>query len=71
MSPARESLDVHVDFNFVEESKAASSHQSSLYLNPVWDERWVAHSTLDQEVKRCEAAFPLRSIDVLSLKRAH
>jgi len=51
-------LDVHVDFNFVEESKLHRRINLLLYLNPVWEERWGGHIQLwDQEVKRCEAAF--------------
>jgi 2OG-Fe(II) oxygenase superfamily len=51
-------LDVHVDFNFIEERKLHRRLNLLLYLNSPWEEGWGGQFQLwDKDVKRCEAAF--------------
>jgi Rps23 Pro-64 3,4-dihydroxylase Tpa1-like proline 4-hydroxylase len=51
-------LDVHVDFNYIEERKLHRRINLLLYLNKTWDESWGGQIQLwDREVKNCEAAF--------------
>jgi len=51
-------LDVHVDFNFIEDRKLYRRLNLLLYLNPDWREDWGGQFQLwDSEVKHCMAAF--------------
>lgn len=48
-------LDVHVDFNVLEERKLFRRLNILLYLNPTWNEAWGGHIELwDKAVKNCE-----------------
>jgi hypothetical protein len=47
-------LDVHVDFNLIEERQLFRRLNILLYLNPVWREEWGGQIELwDKEVKAC------------------
>jgi Rps23 Pro-64 3,4-dihydroxylase Tpa1-like proline 4-hydroxylase len=51
-------LDVHVDFNYIEERQLHRRLNLLLYLNSGWDENWGGQIQLwDKDVKHCEAAF--------------
>src|SRR5581483_12413384 len=47
-------LDVHVDFNFIEDRKLHRRLNLLLYLNPIWEDIWGGHIQLwDKDVKHC------------------
>jgi len=51
-------LDVHVDFNYIEERKLHRRLNLLLYLNPTWQDQWGGHFQLwDEDVKSCKATF--------------
>jgi hypothetical protein len=51
-------LDVHIDFNFIEERKLHRRLNLLLYLNSPWEDRWGGQFQLwDKDVKHCEATF--------------
>jgi 2OG-Fe(II) oxygenase superfamily len=51
-------LDVHLDFNYMEDRKLHRRLNLLLYLNPVWDDQWGGNIQLwDKDVKHCEASF--------------
>jgi Rps23 Pro-64 3,4-dihydroxylase Tpa1-like proline 4-hydroxylase len=51
-------LDVHLDFNYMEERKLHRRLNLLLYLNPTWDKEWGGDIQLwDKDVKHCEASF--------------
>jgi hypothetical protein len=51
-------LDVHVDFNYIEDRKLHRRINLLLYLNRNWDEKWGGELQLwDKDVKECEASF--------------
>jgi hypothetical protein len=51
-------LDVHVDFNFIEDRKLHRRLNLLLYLNSTWDDMWGGQLQLwDKDVKHCEASF--------------
>lgn len=49
-------LDVHVDFNRIEDRKLFRRLNILIYLNPSWKEEWGGHIELwDKDVKQCHA----------------
>src|SRR5712664_4927930 len=51
-------LDVHVDFNFIEDRKLHRRLNLLLYLNPDWKDDWGGQFQLwDSQVKHCAATF--------------
>jgi hypothetical protein len=51
-------LDVHVDFNLIQDRKLYRRVNLLLYLNPVWEDTWGGHIQLwDRDVKRCRQSF--------------
>jgi Rps23 Pro-64 3,4-dihydroxylase Tpa1-like proline 4-hydroxylase len=51
-------LDVHIDFNYIEERKLHRRLNLLLYLNPGWKKEWGGDIQFwDKEVKHCEASF--------------
>lgn len=51
-------LDVHLDFNYMEERKLHRRLNLLLYLNPMWNDQWGGDIQLwDKDVKHCEASF--------------
>jgi len=54
-------LDVHVDFNFMEDRKLHRRLNLLLYLNPVWGDLWGGQLQLwDQDVTACRQTFAPR-----------
>jgi Rps23 Pro-64 3,4-dihydroxylase Tpa1-like proline 4-hydroxylase len=51
-------LDVHIDFNYIEERKLHRRLNLLLYLNLSWSDKWGGDIQLwDKDVKNCEASF--------------
>jgi Rps23 Pro-64 3,4-dihydroxylase Tpa1-like proline 4-hydroxylase len=51
-------LDVHVDFNYIEDRKLHRRLNLLLYFNAPWQENWGGQFQLwDKDVKHCEATF--------------
>jgi Rps23 Pro-64 3,4-dihydroxylase Tpa1-like proline 4-hydroxylase len=51
-------LDVHLDFNYMEERKLHRRLNLLLYLNPTWSDKWGGDIQLwDKDVKNCEVSF--------------
>lgn len=47
-------LDVHVDFNLIEDRKLFRRLNILIYLNPTWKEEWGGHIELwDKDVRQC------------------
>lgn len=54
-------LDVHVDFNYIEDRKLHRRLNLLLYLSPIWKEAWGGHIQLwDKDVKKCRQTFAPR-----------
>jgi Rps23 Pro-64 3,4-dihydroxylase Tpa1-like proline 4-hydroxylase len=52
-------LDVHVDFNYMQDRKLHRRVNLLLYLNSSWDDAWGGQLQLwDQNVEHCEAEIP-------------
>jgi Rps23 Pro-64 3,4-dihydroxylase Tpa1-like proline 4-hydroxylase len=51
-------LDVHVDFNLIQDRKLHRRLNLLIYLNPVWENHWGGHIQLwDKDVKKCRQSF--------------
>ena len=51
-------LDVHLDFNYMEERKLHRRLNLLLYLNPTWQKDWGGDIQFwDRDVRHCEASF--------------
>jgi Rps23 Pro-64 3,4-dihydroxylase Tpa1-like proline 4-hydroxylase len=51
-------LDVHVDFNLIEQRALHRRLNILIYLNPVWSSEWGGYIELwDKDVRRCHHAF--------------
>jgi Rps23 Pro-64 3,4-dihydroxylase Tpa1-like proline 4-hydroxylase len=51
-------LDVHIDFNYMEERQLHRRVNLLLYLNPTWQEEWGGQIQLwDRKVQACERQF--------------
>ncbi len=51
-------LDVHVDFNLIEQRQLHRRLNILVYLNPVWKDAWGGYIELwDKDVRRCHHAF--------------
>lgn len=51
-------LDVHVDFNYLEERKLHRRLNILFYLNPEWNDAWGGHIELwNRDVTRCEHRY--------------
>lgn len=58
LTGAQGRLDVHVDFNFIEDRKLHRRLNLLLYLNPVWRNEWGGAVELwDEQVKTCHHAI--------------
>ena len=51
-------LDVHVDFNLIQDRKLHRRLNLLIYLNPVWEDDWGGNIQLwDKHVKKCKQSF--------------
>ena len=51
-------LDVHIDFNYIEERKLHRRLNLLIYLNEAWDPSWGGQFQLwNEDVSKCEATF--------------